>query len=113
MRIDVGPAADLAEGSSCAVAVPEAPAAALLPDAAGERKVALCRVGGRPYAVTNVCPHLGGPLAEGYLEGPVLTCPWHGWRFDVTTGRSTSHPEISIPTYRLSDDGGRLQLEVP
>lgn len=113
MRIAVGQAANLADGTCKAAPVPDAPLGAFLADAAGEQKVALCRVGGAVHAVTNVCPHQGGPLGEGYMEGAVLTCPWHGWRFDVTTGRSTSHPEITIPSYRVTQDGEALFIEVP
>ncbi len=113
MRLAVGRAANLADGTCKAVVVPAAPPDAFLADAAGDRKVALCRVGGKTHAVTNVCPHQGGPLGEGYMEGATLTCPWHGWRFDVTTGRSTSHPEITIPSYPVTQEGDQLFLEVP
>ena len=54
--------------------------------AVGERELALFNVGGKFYATDNVCPHRGGPLGEGTLDGNVVTCPWHGWRFDVCTG---------------------------
>ena len=46
-------------------------------------------VGGTFYAVENSCPHQGGPLAEGWIEGPIVTCPWHAWCFDVRTGKMT------------------------
>ena len=49
----------------------------------GERELALFNVAGKFHCVDNVCPHRGGPLGEGTLEGSVVTCPWHGWRFDV------------------------------
>jgi nitrite reductase/ring-hydroxylating ferredoxin subunit len=57
--------------------------------AVGDYEVALFNVGGTFYAIENSCPHQGGPLAEGWIEGPVVTCPWHAWCFDVRTGKMT------------------------
>ena len=51
------------------------------------RIVALANVAGTWHAIDGLCPHQGGPLGGGHLCGTVLTCPWHGWQFDVTTGR--------------------------
>ena len=51
-----------------------------------DKPIALCNVEGHFYAVNAVCPHMGGPLASGRLAGCVVTCPWHGWTFDVRTG---------------------------
>ncbi|MCE9594507.1 MAG: Rieske (2Fe-2S) protein [Planctomycetes bacterium] len=48
--------------------------------------MALYLVAGRVHCVQAFCPHLEGPLFEGSLASGVITCPWHGWRFDVTTG---------------------------
>ena len=55
---------------------------------AGERCYALANVDGALHAVDNNCPHNGGPLSKGQLSGTELECPWHGWRWDVTTGRN-------------------------
>jgi nitrite reductase (NADH) small subunit len=54
---------------------------------AGERIVALFNVGGAFYALDGICPHQGGPLGKGSLSGCIVTCPWHGFQFDVTTGQ--------------------------
>ena len=51
-------------------------------DVNGE-EVGLFNVDGQFYAIGNICPHKGGPLGEGFLEENIVTCPWHGWRFDV------------------------------
>ncbi|MCK6445863.1 MAG: Rieske (2Fe-2S) protein [Planctomycetes bacterium] len=48
--------------------------------------MALYSIGGRVHCVQAFCPHLDGPLFEGSLAGNVITCPWHGWRYDVTSG---------------------------
>lgn len=55
-------------------------------DAAGT-PVVLARVGGSVYACGDTCAHQGGPLGEGRLRGARLACPWHGWMYDVRTGR--------------------------
>src|ERR1700750_2028167 len=50
------------------------------------RTLALFNVDGTFYAIDNTCPHRGGPLGEGDLDGRFAICPWHAWRWDVTTG---------------------------
>jgi nitrite reductase/ring-hydroxylating ferredoxin subunit/catechol 2,3-dioxygenase-like lactoylglutathione lyase family enzyme len=55
--------------------------------APGWGRLAVAGFGGQVFAVEDRCPHLGGPLSKGALSGRLLTCPWHGWRVDVTTGR--------------------------
>lgn len=57
------------------------------------RRVALVNVEGMIYALDNNCPHQGGPLAAGQLQGEVITCPWHGWRWSARTGRAV-WPEV-------------------
>ena len=49
--------------------------------------VALANVAGRLHAIDGLCPHQGGPLGTGMLCGSILTCPWHGWQFDVVDGQ--------------------------
>lgn len=51
-------------------------------------ELALYNVDGKFYALRNECPHAGGPLGEGDLQGSTVTCPWHAWSFDVCTGKS-------------------------
>ena len=68
---------------------------------AGDRIVALFNVEGRLYALDGLCPHQSGPLGRGSLSGAVVTCPWHGWQFDVCTGqhhvnRSLRHPPLAV-----------------
>jgi nitrite reductase (NADH) small subunit len=55
--------------------------------AVGDREVAVFNVDGVLYAIDGTCPHQGGPLAEGWFEDGVVTCPWHAWCFDVRTGK--------------------------
>lgn len=62
----------------------------------GDREIALFRVGGRFYALDGLCPHAGGPLGEGEVEGDEVICPWHGWVFRIATGDAPLVPEQSV-----------------
>ena len=56
------------------------------------REIALFRAGESLYAIDGVCPHEGGPLAAGFINEGIVTCPWHLWQFDARTGASTEDP---------------------
>lgn len=58
----------------------------------GDKPVAVFQAQGEPFAAEDFCPHLGGPLSEGTLEGRVITCPWHGSQFDLTSGQCRRGP---------------------
>jgi glycine betaine catabolism B len=61
--------------------------------------ICLANIEGKYYAIGNVCTHLGGPLAQGKLEGYEVQCPWHGSRFDIRTGKVARSPAMrSEPT---------------
>lgn len=79
---------------------------------AGDRELALCNVAGKFYAVDNACPHRGGPLGEGVLEGNVIVCPWHGWRFDVTTGASPAVPTARVDKFEVVVEGNDIKVQV-
>ena len=82
--------------------------------AAGGRRLALCNVDGRLYAIDDVCTHDGGPLDQGELDGVEIECPRHGARFDVTTGRATCMPAVvPVKTYDVRVEGGEVQVNVP
>lgn len=65
----------------------------------GATAIAIANVGGSFYAINGTCLHRGGPLGEGTLEGKVVTCPWHGWQFDVTTGKAAMNPNAGVACY--------------
>ena len=71
----------------------------------GGRVLALFNVGGSYFAVDNTCPHRGGPLGEGQLAGTVVTCPWHGWQFDVCSGSSPHNPNATVRRVPLDLQG--------
>jgi len=76
------------------------------------QQVAIFNVDGQFHAIDNVCAHQGGPLAEGELDGCVVTCPWHGWTYDVRTGASPDEPDASVLHYHLKVDGDQLLVAV-
>ena len=80
---------------------------------AGGRPVALFNVNGTIYAIHGTCTHRGGPLGEGELDGSVVTCPWHGAQFDVTTGQVIAPPAPqSVPVYKVVVEGNLIKVEV-
>lgn len=72
---------------------------------AGAYEVAVFNVEGEFYALENRCPHQGGPLAEGWLERTIITCPWHGWCFDVRSGKMTLGDFARVPRFTVQRDG--------
>jgi nitrite reductase (NADH) small subunit len=81
-------------------------------DAEG-RALALFNVEGAFYAVDNACAHRGGPLGEGELDGTVVVCPWHAWRWDVKTGANVNNPAVTMTCFPALVDGGRVFVELP
>jgi len=66
---------------------------------ADDMRLVLVRVGDRIHALAGTCTHRGGPLADGRLSGARLTCPWHGWMFDVRTGQCLFPPRgAAVPS---------------
>jgi nitrite reductase/ring-hydroxylating ferredoxin subunit len=93
--------------------VEECPPGVAIERIAEDRVLAISNVEGTFYAIDGVCPHQGGPLGEGELTGAVLTCPWHGWQFNVTTGENLLNARIVQPRYetRVEDDWILVNLE--
>jgi nitrite reductase/ring-hydroxylating ferredoxin subunit len=79
---------------------------------AGEEELALANVGDEFFATQGACLHLQGPLGDGELEGTMLTCPWHGWRYDVRTGLNDFDHAIQIRTYEVRVQDGEIQVAV-
>ncbi|MGQ0614598.1 MAG: Rieske (2Fe-2S) protein [Planctomycetaceae bacterium] len=74
------------------------------------RELALFHVDGRFHALDNNCCHAGGPLGDGTLEGCVVTCPWHAWRYDVTTGLSVMSAQIKVERFETRVTGGQVEV---
>jgi nitrite reductase/ring-hydroxylating ferredoxin subunit len=73
-------------------------------------EVAVFRVAGAFYAIDNRCPHKGGPLARGSLDGAVVTCPWHAFTVDVRTGRCPRNPGLRVRTFAVERVDDRLRI---
>lgn len=74
--------------------------------------IALLNVGGTIYALEHSCPHQGGPIGEGEIEGMTITCPWHEWKFDIRTGANDRDPTILAKTYQVKVVDGLVLVEV-
>ena len=81
-----------------------------------------CLVGGRAFCVANVagtisvlngeCPHEGGPLGEGTIEGGRVVCPWHSYAYDVRTGAAEQDPELNVEVFEVRVEEGELRARL-
>ena len=78
----------------------------------GGRTLALCNVEGRYYALDNTCLHRGGPIGEGFIDGETVTCPWHGWQYDVKTGAATTNPSVKLATFETKVEGDDILVAI-
>jgi len=75
-----------------------------------ERIVALYNVAGEMFALDGVCPHNGGPLGKGTVDGSIVTCPWHGWQFDVRSGQCQLSETVCQPSFEVKVEGDDVLL---
>lgn len=78
----------------------------------GGTAICVARVGDRHYAISNTCAHAGGPLGEGQLDRTVVTCPYHGWQYDVTDGRCLTNPSVSVKSYDVKVVGDAVCVQM-
>ena len=76
----------------------------------GLYEVALFHVGDEWYALEGVCPHQGGPLAEGWVHEKTVTCPWHAWCFSLETGRLELHDMEGVATFEVRVERGTVAV---
>ena len=95
----------IAEASEC-------PPGTSMERVADGRMVAIANVDGRLHAIDGLCPHQGGPLGTGGLCGAVLTCPWHGWQFDVTTGRHQVSATVRQAVHDVRTRDGMIEIRL-
>ena len=79
---------------------------------AGGKTVAVFNCEGAFYAVDNACKHRGGPLGEGAVSGTTVTCPWHGWEYDVTSGACQMDEAIKVQTFPVTVQGDDVLVSV-
>ena len=83
---------------------------------ANGKDIAVFNVNGKFYAIDNICIHAGGPLNEGFLdtEKCQVTCNWHGWGYDLATGKCVTHPKQDVFTgsYKINVQGDEIFVEI-
>jgi nitrite reductase/ring-hydroxylating ferredoxin subunit/multimeric flavodoxin WrbA len=77
-----------------------------------KQDVAVFNIGGNFYAISNVCAHKGGPLSKGILEKSIVTCPWHGWKYDVRNGKSPHRGGDSVNSFKIHSIRNKLYLDM-
>jgi 3-phenylpropionate/trans-cinnamate dioxygenase ferredoxin subunit len=70
--------------------------------------ILLARVDGAVYAISGKCAHMACALFTGKLEGYIITCPCHDWRFDIRTGQFLDAPELGLAIYSTKSEDGKL-----
>ena len=96
--VKVADVKDIAEGSGKVVE-------------ANGKPIALFKVDGNIHAIDNTCLHRGGPLGEGSLDANAVTCPLHGWRFDVTNGQCLTIPTMKVQSYAVKVEGNDVLVD--
>ncbi|MGH9711645.1 MAG: Rieske (2Fe-2S) protein [Candidatus Acidiferrales bacterium] len=76
------------------------------------KSVAVANIDGKLFAINSVCLHHGGPLGDGELDGTLVSCPWHGWQYDVTTGRLAQQPSDGVECYSVELRGDEVFVDV-
>lgn len=74
------------------------------------KALAVFNVDGVFHVIDNVCAHRGGPLGEGEVQGSVVTCPWHGWQFNVATGACENNPSGKVEVYQVKVEGNDVKV---
>ena len=73
------------------------------------KTLAVFNVDGTYHVIDNTCVHRGGPLGEGDVEGDVVTCPWHGWQYNIKTGACVNNPAARVATYEVKVEGDDIR----
>jgi nitrite reductase (NADH) small subunit/3-phenylpropionate/trans-cinnamate dioxygenase ferredoxin subunit len=100
VQLTVCKAGDIPEGKSTVVST-------------GRKDIAVFHVGGSYFAIDDCCPHAGASLAGGYVEGGIVTCPWHAWRFRLADGAWADNPRVKTGCYPVRVQDGVVRVEVP
>lgn len=79
---------------------------------ASGRSIAIFRINNQYFAVANSCLHRGGPLGEGEVRNYEVTCPWHGWRFNLINGAFSLIPTLKIKTFPVKETADGVFIEL-
>lgn len=80
--------------------------------AVGKRQVVIARLNGRVFAFDALCPHAQGPMERSEIEGAIVTCPLHAWRFDLEKGGRELHGYRGLATYQIRVSEGRVSIDL-
>lgn len=93
--------ADILPGQSITVSLPSG------------KEIALFNIDGSIHALENACPHMGGPLSEGEIDNGCVTCPWHGWQFNIKNGTNTTGLGDDAIAIKILLKDGKVYLDEP
>ncbi|TWU51345.1 Rieske (2Fe-2S) protein [Rubripirellula reticaptiva] len=96
---DIGASESILEGSAIETLV-------------GDQILAVFRSGGELFAMDGMCAHQGGPIAQGAVCDGCVTCPWHGWQYELSTGIQTINRQPLMRTFKVRESGGRIEVEI-
>lgn len=94
------------------IAVKDVPPGAAVEVVAAGRIFAVYNVDGVIRVLDGICPHAGGPLGKGTLNGSIVTCPWHGWQFDVATGQHCLNATLCQPSWEAEIVDGQVCVQL-
>jgi nitrite reductase (NADH) small subunit len=77
------------------------------------KPIAVCNVKGELHALAGICPHRGGPLGQGALNGDHISCPWHAWDFDCRTGENDYDHLQKVAVFPIKEERGLVFVDVP
>jgi nitrite reductase (NADH) small subunit len=77
----------------------------------GGNSYAICNLGGDLHAFEGICPHAGGPLGEGTIEGDHLVCPWHAWEYDCRTGVNDYDENVKLASFPVKVEGDDILID--
>ena len=80
---------------------------------AAKRMIAIYHTEDGYFATDGMCAHQGGPVGQGELCGNIVTCPWHGWQFDVTSGQHCLNANLQHPCFAVKVEGADVLVEIP
>ena len=75
-----------------------------------DRVVAVFKIEDQFYAIDDACPHMGASLSAGYLDGCVVACPLHAWRFDVRDGTWCDNPRVATDAFPVTVKDGSIYV---
>ena len=95
--VTVAPATDFAEGKGKAFKVEG-------------KEVAVFRIGEEFHVISNACPHYGAQLCEGFVRNGTVLCPWHGWQFDIKTGKGMTMVGRDVKSFEVKVEDGQVKV---